>query len=520
MIHLAARHAAAAVAAALSATEPAPPSAAALAAVGLGPEATEQAVAAARLQRNKLPPPPPPASTLRGVLLILGGEAGGDAVFPPSGVAAQVLSAWEHALPQMRWRVIHMVKGTEMALLPDEEAAVEGASVVVLEAVHDGQAAPPKMVFDAREGRLMPMQAEPVLYETPVSGGDADAATKGYRVVYQPGVRVRAEPHAAAPARGMLRAGAIVEGSASSAAGWIEVVGGAGFVRAYTAAGQLLSATARGVDAAEAESEEDEVAQEEKKVAWMRGERDYLDGGTSAGREVLSGEASAAIFRCHCSGGVIMALDHACSLLGRAGNEPDAESAAARPWPRLLPYLVGLPLVKPPASRHRISWRRLRSIAAHSPADDCSIGFAAVGLAPGTTATVRVDRGCAVWPSLGSAMPRKISAVEARERKERVLAKQKSRKTERERSKALSQLEAAFRTASMAWPPAERESASEPCEDFAGILRGQCPACTACPGYQPATSLAHAPALAMLCICCGCDCALHEPLRARTEPTP
>lgn len=521
MTNLASRQATSALAASLSSTEPAPPSAAALAAVGLGPEAKVPAAAAAKrsAKRHALPPPPAPASMLRAVLLIVGGEAGRDALPPPSGVAMQVMSAWKHALPQMRWRVIHMVRGTDMALLPDEETAVEDASVVVIEALHDGRAVAPRMVFDAREGKLVPMQAEPVLYETPVNGGDAYAATKEYRVVYQPGVRVRAEPYDAAPVRDMLRAGAIVEGSASSAAGWIEMVGGAGFVRAYTAAGPLLAATARGADAVEAESEEDEVVNEEKKVAWMRAEREYLDGGISTARGVLSEEASAAIFRCHCSGGVIVAVDHACSLLGRVGNEPEAESTRARSWPRLLPYLVGLPLVKPPASRHRICWRRLRSIAAHSAADDCSIGFAAIGLPPGTTATVRLDRGCAVWPSLGSAMPRKISAVDARERETRVMAKQKSRKTERDRCKALSQLEAAFKTASMPWP-ADRDHATGPYEDYAGVARGQCSACNACPGYQPATSLAHAPALAMLCVCCGCDCAVHEALRARMPSSP
>ena len=60
--------------------------------------------------------------------------------------------------------------------------------------------------------------------------------------------------------------------------------------------------------------------------------------------------------------------------------------------------------------------------------------------------------------------------TDAREREVRVQNAQKSRKVERERSKALRELEEAFRTAGMAWPPPQLEaySACEPCEDYAG----------------------------------------------------
>ena len=512
------RHAASTRAADAMAAEPSPPSAAALAAVGLGPEAAAQAVAVAKkaAQRRLLASLIPPASMLTAVLLSVGSEAGGRASVSPSAVAAQVMDVWKAVLPQMRWRVIHMTRGTEMPLLPDEEDEVENASVVLIEAVHASQSVEPKMIFDPRVGKLVPKESEPVLYETPAVGEDS-FATKEYRVVRQPGVRVRSAPSYTSEVMGLLRAGSIVAGTAVSASGWVELVGGRGFVRAFSSTGPLLSATGSGVAALEAESEEDEVLKEEKKVSWMRAEREYLDGGLSAAREVLTHETALAIYRCHCSGGVIIALDHACSLLGRAGNEPDAAAAEERTWPRLLPYLVGLPAVKPPASRHRISWRRLRGIAAHSQVDDCSLGLAAVGLPPGSATIVRTDRGCAVWPSLGSATPKKMSAVDAREREARVLTSQRARKVERERTKALSQLEEAFKTASMPWPPAPRENALEPCEDYAGVLRGQCPACNACPGYQPATSLAHAPSLAMLCVCCGCDCSTHEALRAREK---
>ena len=278
-----------------------------------------------------------------------------------------------------------------------------------------------------------------------------------------------------------------------------------------------MAASSSVAAAAEAESEEDEVVREEKKVAWARAEREYLDGGVAAARALLAHDALRALYRCHCAGGVVIALDHACPLLGRAGNEADAETAACTKWPRLLPYIVGLPPVKPPAARHRVSWRRLRGAAARSAGQDCSLGFCAIGLPPGTAAAVHPARGAALWPALGSAAPHKIGQLEAREREARVTAAQRARKVERERTKALGQLEEAFRQAALPWPPAEADG-SGPQLDYAGVLRGQCLDTVGCSGYLPATHLAHAPSLAMLCVRCGCECSRHEVLRAPECP--
>jgi len=47
------------------------------------------------------------------------------------------------------------------------------------------------------------------------------------------------------------------------------------------------------------------VAKEEKKTAWTRAERDYLDGGVAAARALLDDETVTAVFRCHCAGGLV-----------------------------------------------------------------------------------------------------------------------------------------------------------------------------------------------------------------------
>jgi len=79
------------------------------------------------------------------------------------------------------------------------------------------------------------------LYESPVNG-DFTTATKEYRVVHLPGVRVRSAPSGIAdPTGGVLRAGSVVEGSAVSSAGWVALVGGQVYVFAYRSLSLSLS---------------------------------------------------------------------------------------------------------------------------------------------------------------------------------------------------------------------------------------------------------------------------------------
>ena len=228
---LAERRIAAARAAAATAAPPPPPSAAALAAVGFAPEAAAEAVAASQRESARRPPPPlPPASVaLSGVLLVVGGEAGSELV-APSACAEQVVSAWRRMLPQMRWRTVHAVGDTEMPLLPDEEEEVEAAAVVIIEAVHAARTAPPATVFDARVGKLVPQPREHVLYDPPPGGevdSDGDGGAKEYRVVHAPGVRCRADPSSEAAVTGVLRAGAVVSGSAAGPkGGWVQLSDG------------------------------------------------------------------------------------------------------------------------------------------------------------------------------------------------------------------------------------------------------------------------------------------------------
>ena len=79
-----------------------------------------------------------------------------------------------------------------------------------------------------------------------------------------------------------------------------------------------------------------------------------------------------------------------------ASSMAEAGAAAAMgAWPALLPYMVGLP---PPAASTSapatMSWRRLHAVAVSSGVVDCTHGYAAAGLPPGTVATVLTGRSC------------------------------------------------------------------------------------------------------------------------------
>ena len=49
----------------------------------------------------------------------------------------------------------------------------------------------------------------------------------------------------------------------------------------------------------------------------MRAEREYMAAGCGLARELIATEAATPLYRCHVNGGVLLALDQACALLGR-----------------------------------------------------------------------------------------------------------------------------------------------------------------------------------------------------------
>ena len=78
----------------------------------------------------------------------------------------------------------------------------------------------------------------------------------------------------------------------------------------------------------------------------------------------------------------------------------------------------------------------------------------------------------------------------------------------------LAALQRAYASAGEAFPPEARPGG--PFADFSGQLRGHCPRCNGCPGYElPRT--AHEPRLLTLCAHCGCDAAAHELMRSRKD---
>ena len=403
---------------------------------------------------------------------------------------------------------------------------------------------------------------------TPQKQEEADGSARSYVVAWAPGVRVRASPATDAAVVGVVRAGQEVRGSGAppSADGWVrldapiegwvrceeptakgtrrllqakaEVAASAPAVQTEAAEKAAAAAVApRRAEEEEARvaelekadsSEEDEVAADEKLLAQRRAEKAYAQARLGGARAALHGRAcdgcvpaaADALRSCHLRGGMLVAVDLAATLAAEC----------------LLPYLVGLAPPKGRAPPHsttssssspssssssscccsRPSWRRLRNLALHGGSDDVTLdgtlGYAAVGLPPGSVAVALSARGYALRSVLGSAPPVKLSCRAAAARAARVAARQARARVERRREATLGRIEQACVECSTAWPPVRRPHAA-PAGDYAGIPRGVCTQCDACEGYLlPQTP--NAMELMVMCAGCGCEADKHLPARS------
>ena len=301
------------------------------------------------------------------------------------------------------------------------------------------------------------------------------------------------------------------------------------------------------------ETEEEEVAHgKESEVARKRAEDEYLAGGCALAREVMDDDGSRCIHQCMLNGGVVIAVDHACALLGQqsrpitphqkkaaaaaaataayAGDDPVKTTAkpvgsattthaagvtvtrAAGQWPTPLPFAVGLAPPAPKDHASVMSWRRLMSTA--RGVDDSAHGVAACGLPPGGAFAVLMDKKGKVRPALSSAQPRLFSHEAMRERLERVTTTREQRKIFVECDRNLGSLRRAYELINEPFPPPV--GTGGPFADFHGALRGHCNRCNGCPGYD-LPRCQHEPSLMGLCVHCGCEGGAHEPMRSEAD---
>lgn len=139
----------------------------------------------------------------------------------PSDCARAIMEAATRRLPQLTWRNVQMVRGGAHAssaelsepLLADEEAAVEHAAVVVLEVAPDDS--------NVEAAAATPVEYTPATVATASSPHDSPSVPHTYRVVWPPGVRVRASPSFGAPVVGVLRHGEQLTASGPNDSGWV-----------------------------------------------------------------------------------------------------------------------------------------------------------------------------------------------------------------------------------------------------------------------------------------------------------
>lgn len=382
---------------------------------------------------------------LHGVLLIL--EAVEEELRLPaaSAASAQLMRAVSTVLPQLVWHEVHLVRGVTSPLLDDEAALVEEATLLVLQA----ERAPACQV---------PRQFPPPPPLPP---------PRWYEVAWAPGVRIRNCPSCDSGAVvGHLRSGARFKGRIRKGKGsetsWVQLADGRGWVqcalpKTLPAAGSAVAIDAdappsfvRELDNGGAgwagESEDDGSTEEDDCGRVERTSRDqqWWASGLDDARALLAEEGpKQALMRCHCGGGVVIAIDGACSLLGQPcvprGRSPRAAHATStvpsRGWPHLLPYLIS---PSPPPARGSTSprtqgdavvqmeappsWRRLRGSLIACGLPDSTLGFAAVGLPAGAVVAVLPGQHGTLRPSLGSSTPVKLSAAKVIETEQRNLA--------------------------------------------------------------------------------------------------
>ena len=405
-------------------------------------------------------------------------RVGGTTPRAPSASAMSVMRFLSAAIPQLEWSTFHMVQGLQHALLPDEETAVEDALLVIVETERDdaggGGPATGQLIFDPKVGKLVPVRPKTAHFTAPM-----------------------------------------------------------------------------GPSKLRDETVDEEIALgRESDVARKRAELEYLHGGCSYARELMEGQGADALYRCHMRGGVLIAIDQAGPVLGQlaqpltasqkqraaaaaaacatsvapvvapvvpmpaadSGEVPPTPPLALGQWPQLLPFAVGLAPPAPPDKPEVLSWRRLRGTSRE--VRDCASGYAAVGLPPGSAVAVLTERRCKLRAALGSAQPRIFSAERIRERIEGVARTREARRVEADCERKLGELKAALERCGEAFPAPIRPNG--PFMDFHGKVRGQCPRCNTCPGYDlPRTP--HEQSLLILCVHCGCDAAAHEMMRTEAE---
>ena len=410
---------------------------------------------------------PSPCSGLVAVCLVVDGLG---RVPRLSRASRQFMRGCASMLPQLRWRVRHLagdgIGNLAEPLLHDEIDEIAHACIVLLQADADPADAA------AAAAALLPRRARKV-------------ALVGYEVCWSPGVRVRLRPALDAPTVRVLRCGDRFQGSSVLRRGWIALpdsgyvlhdatasvgsrrasggggadstghgTGDGGSVKAGSTSSNPGSSGGRrsvplvrrldegmawaGESEDESGSDEDTLSEKERRTLDVQ----YMAGGLDHARRLMGHPAAQeALMGCHTSGGVLVAIDGACTLLGQppprlvakgratsagrgggARGTPRPLESPVEAWPHLLPYLVS---PSPPATTPadggadsvgvddvaQPSWRRLRRALVQSGASDCVHGFGALGLPAGAVVTALSDqRGavrttCAALRCLWTAFP-------------------------------------------------------------------------------------------------------------------
>ena len=243
-------------------------------------------------------------------------------------------------------------------------------------------------------------------------------------------------------------------------------------------------------------------------------DRAYLSPSSKASMHALAAMPSVAeaIRACHCGGGVVIALDDACTLLDTRHSMVQLSGRGRSP---LLPFLVGGIGLRPG------SWLRLRSAAAVTnrvATDRARDELAALGLRLGSVVTIDTAKpGCLVRQVLGSSAPLRVSRLQLREWSEQREARHRGRAVERERLEIL----AYIRTLEPRTQPRLEEQRKEPIR--------LCERCNSCPGYRrpqlPAFTSMQAPGrmhgatvnVAICCAECGCRASDHCPVKGQDQ---
>ncbi|KAL1520515.1 hypothetical protein AB1Y20_022093 [Prymnesium parvum] len=543
-------------------------------------------------------------SSLRAACVRVGGMAPSQPGDAARGVM-EILSQW---LPQLEWRVLHMVGGVEEPLLADEEQYLSSALICLVDAAPDASDAPPRE--KARASQVPPVEAAAeeqaplrASSPSPEDGSALHGKAQDWMVCWSPGVRSRRVADVSGEQLHVYRQGELLRGTAASN-GWIRLAGAEEWVlrdgsclglpevelvrsiSVHERAGlgedtlvtDTLSAEMARIRTEEEEQqardaleqlEDEEVEAEELHHGGDAVDLRYLAAGCTSAQGLMQHPSAASFMRCHCNGGLVIAVDEACSLFGQGRarlipppSKPSfltmeelAEIQAShfaddlkidydtmRLWSRAqadhyfatgehleaqpdsrasepcldqnglrltLPYLVGLQR----AGARMGDWSFLRAAAARSMVHEgvCP-PFTALGLPCGSVVAALPSRQWAVRPVLGSAAPYKLSRTKLSEWQTARDVRRARQLIEVERHQVLRRIEeeqAAHRTVQMA------TSLQNRCAK--GLKRGHCPRCNGCDGFSRWPFGPRHP-LADMCSRCGCKGEDHELLERAVTP--